>query len=75
MSSLNASLSDFDEMINIAPTITDVENLNNPTKMLEKDFVKVSAATWKGDTYSHLKKWASACRNWKKAYKTWNKSD
>ena len=74
-SSLNASLSDFDEMINIAPTIDDVENLNNPIKILEKDFVKVSAATWKGDTYSHLKKWASACRNWKKAYKTWNKSD
>ena len=66
---INSSLSDFDLFIEKAPTVDEVENLKNPAKNFQRDFVKLSGHTLKGDTYSGLNKFATACKNWKKAYK------
>jgi len=72
---LNSSLSDFDLLIENAPTLEEVENLKNPSKNFELDFVKLTGHTWKGDTYSWLNKFATACKNWKKADKAWKSLD
>jgi len=66
---LNSSLSDFDLLIEHAPTLEEVENLKNPIKLFELDYIKISGYTWKGNTYSQLRKFASACKNYKKVSK------
>ena len=72
---LNASLSDFDLLIENAPTLDEVENLKNPSYNFEVDFIKLTGYSWKGDTYSWLNKFATACKHWKKANKAWKALD
>ena len=72
---LNSSLSDFDLLIENAPTLDEVENLKNPSTNFEVDFIKLTGYSWKGDTYSWLNKFKTACKNWKKANKAWKSLD
>ena len=72
---LNSSISDFDLLIENAPTLDEVENLKNPSYNFEVDFIKLTGYSWKGDTYSWLNKFATACKNWRKANKAWKALD
>ena len=72
---LNSSISDFDLLIENAPTLDEVENLKNPSYNFEVDFIKLTGYSWKGDTYSWLNKFATACKHWKKANKAWKALD
>jgi len=81
-SSLETALEDFDRYIDVAPSIDEIESMNNKSKTFEYQYIKSAGNVWKGNVYSWLNKPLSACKEWKKVkklssykegWKNWNK--
>ena len=68
---INKAIEDYSSYIEFAPTLDQVEKLENQAKAFDPYFIKINGYTWRGNAYTWTKKSRkkNVCSDYKKVYK------